>query len=301
MNNNHKGMLYAFLSYAIWGSFPAFWKLLSHVDSWELLLGRVIWAFVFTFIAIHIIGMRKLFIADLKYLWTHKLLLLMLIGAAFVISLNWFLFIFAVTHNHLVESSLGYYINPLLTVLFGMLFYKEKLSKAQLTATFIAFIGVIILTLNYGSIPWIAIFISITFAIYGVLKKHIPLEATRGLVIETLLLLPIALSCYIYLWFNGEPAFLHINWQTNFLMMVSGILTAIPLILFAKGAQIIPLYLLGFLQYVSPTLMLLFGVLVYHEPFTPIDLVAFSVIWVALILFSGSLFYENRKVASLEK
>lgn len=301
MSSNHKGMLYAFLSYAIWGSFPLFWKLLTHVNSLELLLGRVIWAFVFTLITVQMIGMRKLLIADLKYLWLHKVLLAQLIGASFVISVNWFLYIFAVTHNHLVETSLGYYMNPLLTVLFGVLFFKEKLSKAQLVATIIALIGVIILTVNYGSVPWIAIFISISFAIYGVLKKRIPLEATRGLVIETFVLLPIALSCYVYIWIYGEPAFLHMNWQTNLLMMVSGILTAIPLILFAKGAQMIPLYLLGFLQYVSPTLMLLLGVLLYHEPFTRIEFVAFSMIWVALVLFSSAMFYENRKIARLEK
>lgn len=301
MSSNHKGMLYAFLSYAIWGSFPLFWKLLTHVNSLELLLGRVIWAFVFTLITVQMIGKRKLLIADVKYLWLHKVLLAQLIGASFVISVNWFLYIFAVTHNHLVETSLGYYMNPLLTVLFGVLFFKEKLSKAQLVATIIALIGVIILTMNYGSVPWIAILISISFAIYGVLKKRIPLEATRGLVIETFVLLPIALSCYVYIWIYGEPAFLHMNWQTNLLMMVSGILTAIPLILFAKGAQMIPLYLLGFLQYVSPTLMLLLGVLLYHEPFTRIEFVAFSMIWVALVLFSSAMFYENRKIARLEK
>lgn len=301
MNNDKKGVLYAFLAYAIWGAFPLYWKMLEHVDSLEILIGRIIWAFIFIMFVILLIGMRKKLIDDLKYLWTHQKLLWQLIAASFFISVNWFLYIWAVTHEHLIETSLGYYINPLLSVVFGVLFFKEKLSRMQIFATALAFIGVLILTINYGSVPWLALLIALTFAVYGVLKKKIPIEATRGLAIETLVLLPFALGYYAYLFAKGEAAFLHNDWQTDVLIIVSGIVTAVPLILFSKGAQRIPLYLVGFLQYITPTTVLILGVLLYNEPFSNIEFMAFSIIWAALLLFSGSKLLESYKYARIER
>lgn len=301
MNNDKKGVLYAFLAYAIWGAFPLYWKMLEHVDSLEILIGRIIWAFIFIMFVILLIGMRKKLIDDLKYLWTHQKLLWQLIAASFFISVNWFLYIWAVTHEHLIETSLGYYINPLLSVVFGVLFFKEKLSRMQIFATALAFIGVLILTINYGSVPWLALLIALTFAVYGVLKKKIPIEATRGLAIETLVLLPFALGYYAYLFAKGEAAFLHNDWQTDVLIIVSGIVTAVPLILFSKGAQRIPLYLVGFLQYITPTTVLILGVLLYNEPFSNIEFMAFSIIWAALLLFSGPKLLESYKYARIER
>lgn len=301
MNNDKKGVLYAFLAYAIWGAFPLYWKMLEHVDSLEILMGRIIWAFIFIMFVILLIGMRKKLIDDLKYLWTHQKLLWQLIAASFFISVNWFLYIWAVTHEHLIETSLGYYINPLLSVVFGVLFFKEKLSRMQIFATALAFIGVLILTINYGSVPWLALLIALTFAVYGVLKKKIPIEATRGLAIETLVLLPFALGYYAYLFAKGEAAFLHNDWQTDVLIIVSGIVTAVPLILFSKGAQRIPLYLVGFLQYITPTTVLILGVLLYNEPFSNVEFMAFSIIWAALLLFSGSKLLESYKYTRIER
>ncbi len=295
MSNEKKGVLAAFFAYAIWGAFPLYWKLLEHVPSMEILLGRVIWSFVFTVLAVIILGMRKELLADLKYLWTHQKIFWQLAGASFVISMNWYLYIWAVTHEHLIETSLGYYINPLLSVIFGVVFFKESLSRAQWVATAIAFIAVIILTVNYGTVPWVAILIALTFAIYGVLKKKITLDATRGLAIETMFILPFALGYYIYLFSTSQASFLHVNIHTDVLMIVSGIVTAVPLILFAKGAQNIPLYLLGFIQYVAPTIVLILGVVLYKEPFSQVELLAFSIIWLALLLFSGSKIIEIRK------
>jgi len=151
------------------------------------------------------------------------------------------------------------------------------------------------LTINYGSVPWVALFIALSFAIYGVLKKKISLDATRGLAIETLFILPIALGYYVYLFTTQQASFLHVDVKTDILMIVSGLVTAIPLILFAKGAQNIPLYLLGFIQYVSPTIVLILGIVLYKEPFSQVELIAFSIIWVALLLFSGSKIIETRK------
>ncbi|MFJ5763880.1 EamA family transporter RarD [Lysinibacillus sp. NPDC093210] len=295
MSNEKKGVLAAFFAYAIWGAFPLYWKLLEHVPSMEILLGRVIWSFVFTVLAVVIFGMRKDLLADLKYLWTHQKIFWQLACASFVISMNWYLYIWAVTHEHLIETSLGYYINPLLSVIFGVVFFKETLSRAQWVATAIAFIAVIILTVNYGTVPWVAILIALTFAIYGVLKKKITLDATRGLAIETMFILPFALGYYVYLFSTSQASFLHVNTHTDVLMIVSGIVTAVPLVLFAKGAQNIPLYLLGFIQYVAPTIVLILGVVLYKEPFSQVELLAFSIIWVALLLFSGSKIIEIRK------
>ncbi|WP_286926867.1 MULTISPECIES: EamA family transporter RarD [Lysinibacillus] len=295
MSNEKKGVLAAFLAYVFWGAFPLYWKLLEHVPSMEILLSRVIWSFVFTVLAVVLFGMRKDLLADLKYLWSHQKHFWQLAGASFVISMNWYLYIWAVTHNHLIETSLGYYINPLLSVIFGVIFFKETLNRAQWGATGIAFLAVIILTINYGSVPWVALLIALSFAIYGVLKKKISLDATRGLAIETLFILPIALGYYVYLFTTQQASFLHVDAKTDILMIVSGLVTAIPLILFAKGAQNIPLYLLGFIQYVSPTIVLILGIVLYKEPFSQVELIAFSIIWVALLLFSGSKIIETRK------
>ncbi|MEK5231674.1 EamA family transporter RarD [Lysinibacillus sp. FSL K6-0232] len=295
MSNGKKGVLAAFLAYMIWGVFPLYWKLLEHVPSMEILLSRVIWSFVFTVLAVSIFRMRKELLADLKYLWSHQKHFWQLAGASFVISMNWYLYIWAVTHDHVIETSLGYYINPLLSVIFGVIFFKESLSHVQWIATAIAFIGVLILTINYGSMPWVALLIAVSFAIYGVLKKKITLDATRGLAIETLLILPFALGYYAYLFTTQQASFLHIDVKTDMLMIVSGIVTAVPLVLFAKGAQNIPLYLLGFIQYMTPTIVLILGVMLYKEPFSQVELLAFSIIWVALLLFSGSKIIETRK------
>ncbi|MEG0260119.1 MAG: EamA family transporter RarD [Lysinibacillus sp.] len=295
MSNEKKGMVAGFLSYAIWGVFPLYWKMLEHVSSTEILLSRIIWSFVFTIITIVLIGMRKELVADLKYLWQHKPLLWQLMGASLFISLNWFLYIWAVTNEHIIETSLGYYINPLLSVILGVVVFKESLSRVQWFATGVAFVGVLILSINYGSIPWVALLLALSFGLYGMLKKKIPLDPIRGLAIETLFILPIALSYYVYLFATNSVSFLNVDVKTNVLLIVSGIVTAIPLVLFAKGAQNVPLYVMGFLQYISPTTMLILGVLLYKEPFTQIELIAFSIIWLALILFSSSKFIEFRR------
>lgn len=295
MTEENKGVLYALLAYVIWGAFPLYWKLLEHVDSLEILTNRVIWSFIFTTIFLLLLKQRKHLIEDLKSLWKNKKLFIALLSASLVITCNWYLYIWAVTHDHVVDASLGYYINPLITVVFGVFFFKEKLSKAQMCAVIVAFIGVLIMTLSYGQVPWIALLIAITFATYSALKKKITLDATRGLAIETLFILPLALGFYIYTWTTSEPALLNINLFTDLLLILGGIVTAVPLVLFAKGAQRIPQYLIGFFQYFTPTVALIFGVVLYNEPFTTTDLLAFGFIWLAVIIFAASTISEIRK------
>ncbi len=295
MNIDRNGILYAVGAYAIWGIFPLYWKLLAHVDSLEVLLSRVIWSFVFTLLFIVIIKQRTLLLEDLKSLWKNKKLFFSLLGASFVISCNWFLYIFAVNNNHVVDASLGYYINPLITVVFGMIFFKEKLSKLQISAVIVAFIGVICLTIGYGEVPWIALLIAFSFASYSALKKQISLNATRGLAIETLFMLPFALVYYIYIMLTNEMSFLHVSWHTDIILVLGGIVTAFPLVLFAKGAKLLPQYIIGFIQYMTPTIVLILGVVLYREPFTKTELVSFMFIWLSIIIFTFSTIFESRK------
>lgn len=299
MTDEKKGLFNAILAYVIWGFFPIYWKVLEHVNSIEILLNRIIWSFIFTTIFILIIGQKNELIVDLKRLWQNKKMFFSLMLASFVISCNWFLYIWAVTNDHVVETSLGYYINPLITVLFGVLLFKERLSKAQLAAVFIAFIGVALMAIRYGKVPWVALGIAFSFAIYGVLKKKIQLDATRGLAIETLFILPFALVFYIYLMSTSGISLLYIDRKTDFFLILGGVVTAYPLILFAKGAKALPQSVLGFIQYFCPTIVLILGTVLYNEPFTNVELISFSFIWLAIIIFSLSTIIENRKKRSL--
>jgi chloramphenicol-sensitive protein RarD len=303
LENERQGVIWALGAYLVWGVLPIYWKWLGHVPSSEILTSRVIWAFVFTLLFVVIMRNSKLLLVDIRTLWQNQKAFWSLFFASALISGNWFLYIWAVNNNHLVETSLGYYINPLISVMLGIFFLKERLTSAQKLAVVIALIGVIILTISYGRFPWLAMALAISFAIYGLMKKTIPLDAARGLAIETLFILPFALIYYIYLFVSNQAIMFHNNLQTDLLLVFTGAATAIPLVLFAKGAQRMPLYMVGFLQYIAPTCMLFLGVMIYDETFNAIDLLSFSLIWLALILFTVSKVMEARtrklKVAKL--
>lgn len=294
MGEVQRGVIFAFAAYMLWGLFPLFWMFLQHVNSLEILVSRIIWSFFFTTLFIVLLGQRTQLLADIKQLWHNKPDLLRLFAASFFISINWFIYIWAVNHGKVLETSLGYYINPLITVIFGVLIFKERLTKSAVLALCIAAVSVIILTISYGTVPWISLLLAFSFGIYGVLKKKIVLDATRGLAIETLMITPIAIITYIYLWRTQPVAFLQVDWSTTILLMVGGILTAIPLVLFAKGAQSVPLYMMGFIQYFSPTITFLLGVFYFKEPFTHIELLAFICIWIAVLVFSVPKVWELR-------
>jgi chloramphenicol-sensitive protein RarD len=294
LENERQGVIWALGAYIVWGVLPIYWKWLGHVPSSEILTSRVIWAFVFTMLFVVIMRNSKLLLVDIRTLWQNQKAFWSLFFASALISGNWFLYIWAVNNNHLVETSLGYYINPLISVMLGIFFLKERLTSAQKLAVVIALIGVIILTISYGRFPWLAMALAISFAIYGLMKKTIPLDAVRGLAIETLFILPFALIYYIYLFVSDQAIMFHNNLQTDILLVFTGAATAIPLVLFAKGAQRMPLYMVGFLQYIAPTCMLFLGVMIYDETFNAIDLLSFSLIWLALILFTVSKVMEAR-------
>lgn len=294
LEKERQGVIWAVGAYLAWGILPIYWKSIGHVQSDEILTSRVLWAFIFTLLIVVLMKKTKLLVVDIQTLWQNKKSFWSMFLASTLISVNWFLFIWAVNNNHMVSTSLGYYINPLISVLLGIIFLKERLTTAQKVAFVLATIGVIILTISYGSFPWLSFALAISFALYGLMKKIIPLDALRGLTIETLFIVPFALIYYMYLFISDRAIFFHDTIQTDLLLVLTGVATAVPLVLFAKGAQRIPLYMIGFLQYIAPTSMLFLGVVIYGETFTMIDLLSFSLIWLALILFTVSKVMEAR-------
>lgn len=260
-----KGVLYTAVSFLVWGLFPLYWKLLEQLPALDILAHRIIWSFVFMCIVLFFLRQWKTGWQELRSL-KKKGGILSLFLASILISINWFVYIWAVNHGFLLEASLGYYINPLVSVLLGILFLKEKLNRLQLVAVSIAAAGVIISAFQYGSIPYVALLLAFSFGLYGLSKKRTSLSSAIGLTLETFMIMPIALG-YLLLSGHIQPAGAE-SGGTWMLLFFAGVFTALPLLLFAEGAKRLPLYQVGILQYIAPTITLLIGLFVYHEPFS---------------------------------
>lgn len=288
MSEYRKGLLQGFLCYLIWGLFPLYWKMLQSVDSFEILAHRIVWSCVFMVLFYCVYkGVR---LRD--HIRRRNLPWLLLTGT--LITFNWGLYIWAINHHYILESSLGYYINPLLNVLLGTLFLRERLNRWQIVALVFAAAGVIYFTVDYGRFPIISLSLATSFAIYGLIKKKMKLDATAALTVETIWMMPMALIYIILLCSNSESALCHFNLWIYLLLLGAGVVTAVPLLLFGKSAERIPLSTLGFLQYVSPTGQFLLGILVYHESFSTAHLVCFTCIWTGLIVYSIDLAHQLR-------
>jgi chloramphenicol-sensitive protein RarD len=287
-NETKMGAIYAGFSYVLWGLLPIYWKLIESVNPKEILANRIFWSFVFMLFILFMTKKWGLFLQTLKGFAQNKKQMYALIIASFLITINWFTYIWAVNSGHMVEASLGYYINPLVSILLGMAILKEKLSLYQYISFAFAAIGVLIISISYGQFPWVAIVLAISFGLYGLAKKLINVDSSVGLALETLVVTPIAAIYMCVLLFSGSSAFLSSGLSTDFLLMGAGVATAIPLLYFAKGAQKIPLSLLGFIQYISPTLTLILGIFVYHEHFSKLQLLSFIFIWSAVTIYSLS-------------
>lgn len=288
--NYIKGLFYAIFCYSAWGVFPLYWKMLAVVPAEQILAHRVIWSLVF--LAITILIMTKT--SFLSYLKQPKIIGMLTI-TGFLIGLNWGVYIYAINHEHIVESSLGYYINPLISVILGMLFLKERLSKLQTVAVLFAFAGMAWLTIHIGRIPWISLTLALSFSFYGFLRKKINLESMPGLLIETMILAPFALW---YLWHvdqNQTGMFLHSSHMVDFLLILGGLITAIPLFMFGMAATRIPLSTLGFVQYLSPSIQLAIGLFVFKETFSPSFFISFCLVWIGLAIYSYSLIHSLRE------
>lgn len=287
-NEAQLGAIHAAFSYLLWGLLPIYWKLLNTVEAKEILANRVFWSFVFMVFVLFFSKKLGLLVETLKGFARRKKQMYALITASILISINWFVYIWAVNNGHLIETSLGYYINPLVSILLGMLVLKEKLSIYQYISFGLATIGVLIITIAHGEFPWVAIVLALTFGVYGLVKKVINVESAVGLTLETLVVTPIAAIYMIVLFATGSNSFLGAKLGTDLLLIGAGAATAVPLLYFAKGAQKIPLSLLGFLQYIAPTITLLLGVFVYDEHFSKVQLLSFIFIWSALTIYSLS-------------
>lgn len=297
MSSNHKklsynqGIAYALACYVAWGLFPLFWKAITGVPAVNVLAYRIVWSFVFLLIWV-LLTNRQTFISYLK----QPALLLRLGLAGFIISANWGIYIYAVASNHIVEAGLGYYINPLVNVFLGYVFLKERLATMQKIAVVLALVGVVYFTISYGQFPWISLVLAVSFGLYGLLKKKAKLESMPALTIETMMVFPFALA---FLIFTAQSDMLTLllpsSGTVNLLLVVSGLITAIPLFWFGKSAQAIPLSTMGFIQYLSPTLQLLLGIFVYGETFGTEYLVCFGFVWAGLICYTISIL-KGKKV-----
>lgn len=283
-----QGVLEAGLSYLIWGLLPIYWKFLGEVNSDEILANRVVWSFVFMILLLAVTKKIGRLRETIVQLMSQKQQLFALIIASLLISGNWYIYIWAVNSGHMIEASLGYYINPLVSVLLGMIFFKEKMNVLQIISLVLAFIGVLVLTINYGSFPWVSLTLALSFGLYGLAKKMIKLDSAIGLTLETMIVTPLGIIYMAYLFMKGSNAIFTISPSIDMLLLGAGVATATPLLYFAKGAQKIPLSTLGFLQYIAPTISLMLGVFVYGEHFSRIHLLAFVFIWSALTIYSFS-------------
>lgn len=285
----HKGGLFAaFSAYVIWGILPIYWKLLQTAGAYEILAHRVLWSFVFMFILLVPLSKTEELKREMRALCRDKKRLMAVIGGGFIVTSNWGTYIWAVNSGYIVETSLGYYINPLVSVALGVFVFKETLSRAKKAAFIIAACGILNMTWQLGEVPYIALYLACSFAIYGALKKYARLDPFIGIALETLFVTPLALGYIAHLDQIGVSTFTLDDPIHALLLVGAGVATATPLILFARGVNTLPLNVIGFLQYCAPTLALIIGVFLYGEPFTPAHAVSFSFIWLALIIFSSS-------------
>jgi chloramphenicol-sensitive protein RarD len=277
------GIIYAALAFFCWGLFPIYFHALGEVPPLQILAHRMLWSLAFLLI---LLLLRR----DWKWLQVVRQprVFFSFVLSALLLSANWLVYIWSVMNHHVIEASLGYFINPLVNIVLGYLILKERMRPLQWAAIGVAALGVAWLTWQAGTVPWIALFLALSFGGYGLLRKTAALGPLEGLSFETIVLFPLAAGYVIWLTVQGQNVFINTaSDSTRWLLIMAGPLTAIPLLLFATGARKIPLSILGLLQYLSPTLQFLLGVWLFKEAFTADRLVGFVLIWSALALFAG--------------
>jgi chloramphenicol-sensitive protein RarD len=287
----NRGIVFALSAYIMWGLFPIYWKALKSIPASEILGHRMVWALVFVLLLLA----YKRHWRWVKTAVSTPRTLVTFIASGLILGVNWLTYIWGVNAGFVVETSLGYFINPLVSVLLGVLFLKERLRKGQWTAVLLAFTGVLVLTFFYGKPPWIALTLAISFGTYGLLRKTAKLNSLEGLALETAVLFPLAFTYLLYLSFTGQAASSSADISSIFLLVAAGGVTAVPLLFFGAGARRIPLSTLGILQYIAPTIQFLLGVYLYNEPFTQQNFYGFSLIWLALLVYSVEGVRNGRK------
>ena len=293
INSQHtegqSGIGYALLAFSAWGFLPIDWKLLDTVPSLEILAHRMVWSVLFLVWLLAVqkrLGEFRDLLKTPKYIW-------MLLGTTVLLGVNWFIYIYGVNTNQIVETSLGYFINPLFNVLLGAIFLKERLNYWQSLALGMAALGVLNFLWDFDSLPWIALSLAFTFSFYGLLRKMIPVKPLVGLLMETVLLAPFAAVMIVVLNVDGTEN-IGGDWRIVFFLVGAGVVTSLPLLWFTNAGKRLRYTTLGFIQYMTPSIQLLIGVYLYHEPFTPTHSITFGLIWAGLVIFSiNSLFVQS--------
>lgn len=284
------GLAYGLAAYGVWGFAPLYFKALTSVAALEVLAHRVVWSLLLLVAWLLITG-------GAARVWPllHQPRLLATLGfTSMLVASNWGVFIWAVGQNRVLESSLGYFINPLLNVLLGFLFLGERLRRAQWLSVLLAGGGVAFLTLRLGAVPWVALYLASAFAIYGLVRKLVPVDGVVGLTLETAALAPVALAYLAWLHTHGRLGFLHLGPGIDLLLITAGVVTALPLAWFANGVRRLQLGTMGFLQFISPTVQFLLAVLLYREPFGRTHVTTFAMIWAGVLLFSADAWRRRR-------
>jgi len=279
---NRIGIWYGVIAFTLWGFLPLYWKLLKVVPPLEILFHRIFWSFIFMII---IVTVTRDWEAILKVMFNTKKLLLVFF-AGILISVNWYVYIYAVNTNQVIEASMGYFINPLVMVILGVIVFKEKLGRWQLTALILAAIGVMIITVQYGRVPWIAFYLAGSFGLYGLVKKIVAIDSITGLTLETLIVMPFALFFILRLELSGTGTFSTAPLYLSAILVGIGVITAVPLLLYARGIEKTTFSMMGFLQYIAPSINLFLGIFVFQEYFSLSHFISFCFIWVGLAIFT---------------
>ena len=288
------GVAYAAAAFVVWGIVPIFWKFMAHVPAVEIVMHRIVWTLLFAAVTILALGKWPL----LKTALTTPRTLQALAMSGLLIGMNWGLFIWAVNVGRIEETSLGYYINPLVNFLLGTLLLGERLSRVQLAAVGLASAGVLNQAIAVGVVPWVSLTLAVSFGFYGLIRKHVAVESLVGLTVEAIVLTPIALGYLAYLGATGTGMFLTHDRITDALLVLAGPITALPLLMFAVGVRRVKLSTIGFLQYIAPSIALVIAVTMYGEKFTSAHAVTFGLIWLALGLISWEAFRRERYSAA---
>ncbi|MCE4969897.1 EamA family transporter RarD [Staphylococcus chromogenes] len=281
--NFKKGILFAFSAYFMWGILPLYWALIKGIDATETLMFRIILSLVFMMILLPLMKKWSVFKSDLQQLVSSPKKLWIIIIAGYVVTLNWGTFIYAIEAGYVLQTSLGYYINPLISILLAMIFFKERFNPLEWVAILLAAIGVLYMTLKIGEFPFVSLLLAFSFGIYGLLKKLVPLNAMSSIAIETIVTAPMAILYFIFM-LTQHSLSIGFNWS-SFWLLFSGIVTAVPLLAFSAGAVRIPLSLMGFIQYIGPTLIFLLGIFIFKEPFNTDQFITFSFIWLGILVY----------------
>ncbi len=289
-----QGVVYALAAFVFWGLGPIYFKAVGHVPPLELLAHRIVWSVALTALLITI-GRRW---GRLREGLASRQTVGTLLLTAALVALNWFVYIYAVATDRIVEASLGYFINPLVNVLLGLVFLGERLRPAQVVAVMLALAGTLNLTVSYAALPWIALVLAFSFGFYGLLRKTVGIESLNGLFVETSLLLPVALGYVLLLAWRGEGSFIAIERRTDLLLLCAGVYTTLPLVWFTSAARRLRYITIGVLQYIAPSLQLLLGVVAYGEPFTRSHWITFGLIWTGLAVFMADALATQRRLGA---